>query len=145
MSARLFRQVAEAYCEATIRGDAAAIRALYTPDFRIWHNFTGVELGVEEAIAYFESMRARARSIRFEPLTFTITTEGCIRDAVARGEFLDGTPYAVRYLCYFQINAAGKIYRIDEYMDSAQLESFYALGWEHRTAQSPGTIADASV
>ncbi len=135
MSAELFRAVAQAYSDATVRGDAAAIRALYTDDFRIWHNFTGVELGVDEAIGYFESMRTRARSIVFDPIQLTATTEGCVRDCVARGELLDGTPYAVRYLCYFHINADGKIHRIDEYMDSQQLAQFYASGWAHRSGE----------
>jgi ketosteroid isomerase-like protein len=133
MSAVDYKSIVREYTDASVANDPARIRALYTDDFKLWHNFTGIELDLERALEYFVTLRNTVKSADLEIIRLIETPHGAIRECLARGETADGRVYAVPYICHFQINEDGKIYRIDEYLDSAAFAPMYADGWVHET------------
>lgn len=126
-----FKAIVRNYTDATTTNDPDAIRAMYTDDFKLYHNFTRIELPLERSIDYFNGLRNVCRTAELEIVRLVATPHGVIREQWARGETKDGTPYVVPYICHFQINRDGKIYRIDEFLDSAAFQPMYDAGWTH--------------
>ncbi len=127
-----YKAVVAAFTRASADNDNDAIRALLAPELTLWHNFSNRVLSRERMMSFRTGLRDAARSVQMTA-RLTLTADGCIRENLARGTTKDGQPFEVSYLVYFQISPAGKIVRMTEYYDSAQLAPLMAAGWNPLT------------
>jgi len=128
MSAADFRAVVEEFTRASAANDNAAIARLMDPDLELWHNFCNRTLSLDEMMRFRSGLRNAASAVTMTA-RLTVMHDGCIRENHAVGTTRGGRPFAVSYLVYFQITAAGRIRRMIEYYDSSDLQPFVDEGW----------------
>jgi len=103
-------------------GDADVVRASYAPDAKIWHSHNGVEQTVDQnmkSLAWFvrNLPDRRYRVLRVEPLS-----DGFMQQHVLEATLPDGTAWAMD-ACVVVRMKRGLITRVDEYIDSAQVNA----------------------
>ena len=105
--------LARRFVEVVEAGDVEAARACFAPDARIWHNFDDVEQTVEQNMALLEWMKRRYEVTRLEEIP-----GGYLQQHVLRLVDSDGQDLAI-HACVIATVSAGKIRRIEEYLDPA--------------------------
>jgi ketosteroid isomerase-like protein len=128
MSALDFEAIVQAYSAAVASNDQSRIAALVTSDFKIWHNYTNVELGVDAGAAHRSRMYAACENVAFLITNTTRIPHGLIRESFVRGEARDGQAFATSYVACFHIDSEGRIYRIDEFVDTVGLAALGLFG-----------------
>jgi ketosteroid isomerase-like protein len=124
---RLFRAI-----EA---GDLAAVRGLYSPHVRVWHNDDGKEQGLEENLSVLAWVVRHVRDLRYTEERRQRCEQGFVQQHVLRGRTLSGEDLAIPSCLVVRIEQ-GRIVRIDEYLDPASLEPLRrALTREGRSAR----------
>ncbi len=123
-----YAAVVDAFTRASVANDNAAIQALMDPDLQLWHNFSNRTLDLARMMRFRTGLRESAARVEMTA-RLTLTSSGCIRENVARGETRGGKPFLVSYLVLFEISPQGRICRMTEYYDSAQLQPFFDEGW----------------
>ncbi len=106
------------FFDALENGDLGACHDIMADDAVIWHNYDQIEQAKSEALAslgFLTSLKPHFRIVRRDLLP-----DGCVQQHVAEIRFPDGSeidvPAIERIYC-----AAGRITRIEEYMDSAPM------------------------
>jgi ketosteroid isomerase-like protein len=117
--------VADRLFAAVERGDLDAVRAIYAPDAVIWHNNDGVVQTVDENLRVLAWSTSRIAAFRYEDVCRTATAEGFIEQHVLRGRAPNGEELHVA-ACIVCTVADGRITRLDEYFDSAQIAALTA-------------------
>lgn len=112
--------IAERIFKAIELGDVDAVRDMYTPETVIWHNFDQVEQSVEENLQVLRSMVARFKERSYDEIRRSETAEGFVQQHVLRLTRSDDTKVELPG-CIVATCADGRITRIDEYLDSAQV------------------------
>ncbi len=97
------------------------MRAIYAPDARIWHNNDQVTQDVAQNLAVLGWVTKNIASLRYEEVRRHVTPSGFVQQHVLRGTAPNGKPLEVP-ACILCSVANGRITRLDEYLDSAQLE-----------------------
>ncbi|HTO69698.1 MAG TPA: nuclear transport factor 2 family protein [Myxococcota bacterium] len=115
-------EVAEKLFAAIPRGDVAAVRALYAPDARIWHNHDGVEQDPPTNLRVLDWVVRNIAELRYEDVRRQATPTGFVQQHVLRGKGPGGKPVEIP-ACIVCTVSGGRITRLDEYLDSAQLAS----------------------
>jgi uncharacterized protein len=113
-------QVAERLFAAIPKGDLEAVRALYAPDARIWHNHDGI---VQDPAANLQVLGWVVKNIRgicYEDVRRQATPTGFVQQHVMRGTAPSGKAFELA-ACIICTVVDGRITRLDEYLDSAQL------------------------
>ena len=105
---------------AVTAGDVEAVRAIYAPEAVIWHNNDGIEQGVEQNLAVLGWIAGNVKDFRYEGARCQPTPSGFVEQHIARGTAPDGTEFAFP-ACVVCTVAGGRITRLDEYLDSAQV------------------------
>jgi uncharacterized protein len=113
--------LAERLIAAIVAGDVDAVRAIYSPDARIWHNFDGVEQTVDENLRVLRWLVRSVSSLRYEDVRRQRTEHGFLQQHVLRGSAPNGRPVELA-ACLICTVAGGRITRLEEYFDTAQLE-----------------------
>ena len=117
--------VAHQLFDAIERGDVDALRGLYHVDARIWHNTDGAEQSVDENLRVLRWLVRNTSLRRYEEVRREMIPSGFVQMHVLRLEL--GTGRSVRIpACLVARVAQGRIARIDEYLDSAQLAALQA-------------------
>jgi ketosteroid isomerase-like protein len=111
-------EVAERLFTALEAGDVEAVRALYAPEARVWHNFDGVEQTVEENLRTLAWFARNVPGRRYEEVRRQATATGFVQQHVLRGTAPGGK--LEMPACIVATVVDGKITRIDEYLDTAQ-------------------------
>jgi ketosteroid isomerase-like protein len=119
--------LAERLFGAIVAGDVEAVREIYAPEARIWHNTDGVEQTADENLRVLRWLTANVSSLRYEEIRLQRTDRGFIQQHVLRGTTAAGRPIELP-ACLIGTVADGRITRIDEYFDSAHLAPLGALG-----------------
>jgi len=112
--------IAERIFTAIEEGDVDAVRDIYASEAVIWHNFDQVEQDVEENLQVLRSMVATFKERSYGDIRRSETADGFVQQHVLRLTRQDGTRVELPG-CIIATCADGKITRIDEYLDSAQV------------------------
>ena len=113
-------EVAEKLFAAIPRGDLEAVRAIYAPDAAIWHNHDGVAQDVTQNLRVLDWDVRNNRELRYEEIRRQPTPTGFVQQHVLRGRGPSGKPVEIP-ACIVCTVSGGRITRLDEYLDSAQL------------------------
>jgi ketosteroid isomerase-like protein len=111
--------VAQAFFSAIEAGDLAAVEALYAPDAVIWHN---TDQRAQSAGENLEILRWMVRKIPSRRYAVSMRTEipgGFLQQHVLTLETQNGRH--VMPACIVAQVRDGRIARLDEYLDSAQV------------------------
>jgi ketosteroid isomerase-like protein len=109
--------IAERLFAAVAAGDVDAVRALYAPDVRVWHNVDNVAQTAEENLAVLRWVAATIRGLRYEEVRRQATPDGFVQQHVLRGTVGDGVAVEIP-ACLVATIRDGRITRLDEYLDS---------------------------
>jgi ketosteroid isomerase-like protein len=115
-------QTAERLFRAIENGDVDAIRNIYTPTTKIWHNNDGVEQSIEQNLATLKWVIANIKDVKYTEVRRQPTPTGFVQQHVLRGRFRDKD--VALPACIVCIVENGRITRLDEYLDSAQTAVF---------------------
>ena len=102
------------------RGDIDAVRAMYSADAVVWHNYDGAEQTVEQNLATLASIMKNFSGFRYEERRCQATESGFVEQHITRGRTPKGTEFSFP-ACIVATVVAGQVGRIDEYLDTAQL------------------------
>ena len=114
--------VLDPFFAAIMRGDVATIEAFYAPDIQVWHNITRTTLDKTAAVDVLRRFTARVQDIRYEILDRIAQGNRVVQRHVLHGRAPGGT-LAAHVCIVFEI-ADGKITRIFEYLDAADIKVF---------------------
>ena len=118
--------VAERFFNAIERGDIEAVRSIYAPDARIWHNFDRKEQTVEENLRILGWMSRNLRAKRYKVERRVPIPGGFLQQHVLQAETAGG-PFDMPACIVVLVNAEGRIARLEEYLDSAQANRLTGL------------------
>jgi ketosteroid isomerase-like protein len=116
-------EIADAFFAGIEAGDIAAVRAIYAPDARIWHNTDGVTQSVAENLAVLEAFVARTSTRTYSARRLNTFPGGFVQRHVLVATRADGRTdqLAAAVVCDIQ---GGRIVQLDEYFDSEQVRRF---------------------
>jgi ketosteroid isomerase-like protein len=101
-------------------GDIEAVRQLYAPHCVVWHNNDGHEQPAEDNLRVLGWVVRNLRELRYEDVRRHETPTGFVQQHVLRAVGPGGQPVAIA-ACLVGRVENGRITRLDEYLDSAQL------------------------
>ena len=107
------------------RGDVDALRGLYHPDARVWHNTDNTEQSVEENLKVLRWLVRNTALRRYEEVRRELIPTGFVQMHVLRLDLSGGRTLRIP-ACLVARVSQGRITRIDEYLDSAQVAAVSA-------------------
>jgi uncharacterized protein len=110
-------QTADKLFRAIENGDVDAIRNIYTPHTKIWHNSDGIAQSVEENLAVLKWVINNIKGVKYTEVRLQPTPTGFVQQHVLRGRFRDKD--IALPACIIATVEDGHITRLDEYLDSA--------------------------
>jgi ketosteroid isomerase-like protein len=122
-------EFADRFITATARGDLEAVASMYAPAAVIAINVMPRELGAEAGLGVLAELHRRAASVRYEVLEVIPTEHGYVQRHIlhvvvpARGEQAEQA-LAVPACLVVRLED-GRITRLDEYLDSAQVAPLF--------------------
>lgn len=125
MSADDIEGVADRLFAAIERGDVDAVAQLYAPDVAIWHNLTGHTQDRDENLKLLRAVTRRVKDLRYEEVRRERTASGFVQQHVLRGRNPAGKALEIP-VCLVVAVTAGRITRIDEYLDGEALAPMFA-------------------
>jgi uncharacterized protein len=115
-------QTAEKLFRAIENGDIDAIRNIYTPETKIWHNNDGIAQSVEQNLAVLKWVVSNIENVKYTEVRRQPTLTGFVQQHVLRGRFKDKD--IALPACIVATVEDGHITRLHEYLDSAQTAVF---------------------
>ena len=112
-------EVANRLFKAIERGDVAAIRDIYAPTAKIWHNHDGVTQNVDANLAVLGWVVANILELAYTEVRRNPTPTGFVQQHVMRGRLKSSGKEFVLPACIICEVEHGRITRLDEYLDSA--------------------------
>jgi uncharacterized protein len=106
--------------EAICSGDLDAVREIYAPQVRVWHNFDRVEQSLEENLRVLAWVVKNVAGLRYEHVRRQRTESGFVQQHLLCGTAPGGEPLEIAACLVCRVDG-GRITRIDEYLDSAAL------------------------
>ena len=110
--------LAAAFFSAIERGDVEAVRELYSPDARVWHNFDQLEQTVDQNLMTLTGLVTIVRDRRYEDVRRVTLDDGFVQQHVLRGDAPGGHLEMPAMMRVWTVD--GRVTRIDEYLDTAQ-------------------------
>ncbi len=117
--------LAERYMRAITDCDVEAVRDIYAPDVRIWHNFDQAIQSVEDNIKTLTWIHGRLRDIRYDIVRREPIPDGFYQQHVLRGRLPSGAEFAMPACAIVKIDN-GRIVALDEYLDTAHTQPLRA-------------------
>jgi ketosteroid isomerase-like protein len=113
-------EVARALTARLLQGDVQGVADLYHDDAIIWRNLDDRELVKKQMIKVVTFLSTSVKDIRYANVRVQATDTGFVQQHVLEGIAPSGE--AVRaFACLVATVRDGRIARLDEYIDSAQL------------------------
>lgn len=112
--------VAARYTAALDARDDEALRDLYEPDALTWHNTDGQEQTLEQNLAVLTGLRRAVPDLGLADVRVSATADGFVQQHTITGTARGG-PLALASCLVVRLSAAGRIARIEEYLDSGGL------------------------
>lgn len=124
MSDDAMRALAKRFFDFVEAGDVDGLVSCYAPDARIWHNTDGLEQSPEDNRKTLQGMTQRIIDRVYDNRRLQVFPTGFVHQHVLRGTRKhDGVRLALEACIVCQV-VDGKITRLDEYFDSAQVAEF---------------------
>ena len=113
-------KLADRLFKAIEHGDVGAIREIYAPHTKIWHNFDQVEQSVDENLAVLKWVIDHIGEISYAEIRRQATPTGFVQQHVLRGRMKSSGKEIAIPACIICTVENGHITRLDEYLDSGQ-------------------------
>ena len=127
-----FLAVAERFMAALHVPDVEAVRAIYAPNARIWHNFDGKLQTVDENIKSLLWMHRVLGDVRYEIRRREALPDGFLQQHILRGTTNSGESFAMHACAICRVEE-GRIVELEEYLDLGQTAPLTAAtGGEHQ-------------
>ena len=117
-------QLAERLFAAITAGNVDAVRNIYASDAVIWHNNDNNSQNVDQNLAVLGWVVKHVKDVRYEEIRRQATETGFVQQHVLRGIAPNGQPLEIA-ACIVCVVEDGRITRLDEYLDSAQLKPLF--------------------
>ena len=104
-------------------GDTAAVREIYAPDAKIWHNFDEQEQAPDANLLTLADMHRRATNIRYTEIQRFASPGGFVQQHVLMADAKYG-PLRMPAIIRFWVSD-GRITRLEEYLDTRQALVMY--------------------
>jgi len=109
-------------------GDVEAARAAYHPDARIWHNDDQREQTVDENLAVLGWMGRHLPGLRYTDVRRHVAGDRCIEQHVLEVSMPGSDePLRIPACLIVTVDDDGRITRLEEYLDSAQVAPLHEL------------------
>jgi ketosteroid isomerase-like protein len=124
MTDEAVRALAKRFFDCVEAGDVEGLVACYAPDARIWHNTDRAEQTPAENRATLNAMVARILDREYADRRLQVFPGGFVQQHVLKGTRAhDGVRVELPACIVCQVTD-GKVTRLDEYFDSAQVAAF---------------------
>lgn len=110
--------LAERFFRAVESGDIEAIRSIYAPDARIWHNNDRLDQTVDENLRVLGWVAKHLTNRRYNVQRRVAIPGGFMQQHVLEAETAGG-PFSMPACIVCEVKD-GRITRLEEYLDSAQ-------------------------
>ncbi len=117
--------LADRFFAAIPIGDLETVREIYAPDAVIWHNNDRAEQTVAQNLAVLEWLTKNVAGIRYDDVRRHVTPSGFVQQHVMRGRAANGKAFELP-ACILCTVVDGRITRLDEYLDSAQVAVLFS-------------------
>lgn len=124
-SDQALRSLCARFFDAVEAGDIDTVLDCYAADAVIWHNTDQLEIGPQENGQVLKGFVSRIADRVYEDRRVVLFPGGFMQQHVLRGTRRDGVRVTLPACVICQVED-GKIVRLDEYMDSAQVATFRA-------------------
>ncbi len=118
MSPQDHQDLAERFIAALAAGDVEAVRAIYAPDAKLWHNNDEIEQTVDQNLRVLAWLIRALPERQYRIVRREILPDGFFQQHVLEGVLADGQPFAMPACVVVQAKD-GRIVRLDEYLDPA--------------------------
>lgn len=115
--------LAKRFFDAVEAGDIDTVYASYAPEAKIWHNTDGLEQSREDNAAVLRDFVRRIPSRTYADRRLKVFEGGFVHQHTLRGVRADGVSVSLT-ACIVCAVEGGRITRLDEYFDSAQVTAF---------------------
>jgi ketosteroid isomerase-like protein len=106
---------------AALAGDATDLFDIYAEDAVVWHNHDNREQTVAQNARLLERMPQWVKDREYADRRIEIFEGGAVQQHTLKGTRIStGEPIALHACVVIRVNEAGKITRLDEYLDSAE-------------------------
>lgn len=119
--------LAKRFVTAIMAKDIDAIRNVYTPDAKIWHNFDGVYQTVDDNIKGVHWIHKVLTNVFYDVKHMTPFEGGYVQEHVLRGTLASGEAFAMPACVICKVKD-GKITSLDEYLDFAHTKPLRDAG-----------------
>jgi len=119
------RAIARRLMTAICAGDADAVGALYHEDLIGWRNIDRRELNRRQMLKIIGFLMRGVKDLRYDDIRVEVTPRGYVQQHVLRATAPDGAAIECPACLVVELDA-GRIRRIDEYMDAAALTPLLA-------------------
>jgi len=117
-------EVAERFMAALNVADETAVRAIYAPDARIWHNFDDALQTVDENMKSMHWMHGRLQNLNYDITNRVAIPGGFLQQHVLRGTLASGEPFGLHACAICKVEN-GRITELEEYVDTAGARPLY--------------------
>jgi ketosteroid isomerase-like protein len=119
------RALAKRLFDSVERGDVEGVADCYAPELVVWHNFDGLDQSREDNLKTLGGLIGRISDRRYEDRRVNVFDGGFVQQHVLTGVRKDGVRVSMPGVLVGAVRE-GKICRLDEYLDSAQVAVFRA-------------------
>lgn len=116
--------VAQRFIAALNVADVDAVREVYSPDARIWHNFSGQLQTVEDNIKTMLWMHKKLSNVNYDIQRLEVISGGFMQQHILRGVLLSGEEFAMP-ACAICMVDNGCITSLEEYLDMAHTRPLF--------------------
>ena len=109
-------ELARRFVRALNEKDEAAIREIYAPGARIWHNFDGKYQTIDENMRGMYWIHKRLSGINYDVVRLTEIPDGYLQEHVLRGKLPSGEDFAMP-ACVICTVQDGRVVSLREYLD----------------------------
>ncbi len=109
--------LAKRFVAAIMATDIDAIREIYAPDAKIWHNFDNIYQTVDENIRGVYWIHKVLKNVNYEVKRIQPFPGGYVQEHVLRGTLPSGEQFAMPAAVICTVKD-GRITALDEYLDS---------------------------
>lgn len=120
-----YNMVIESFLGAIEAGDEAAIRQVYRDDIEIWHNFTNKVISKDENIEMLMDLGRNGIKIRYTFDEQIVVGNRGVRRHQVEATVAGGERVVLRVVMFATVEN-GQITRLDEYVDSKELDALNA-------------------
>lgn len=118
-------EVADRLFSSIMKGDIDGVRDVYDPACTIWHNNDNTEQNVDQNLRVLAWVVKNIGNLRYEDVRRHETPTGFVQQHVLRGTGPSGKAVEIAACIVCKVEN-GRITRLDEYLDSAQVTPLFS-------------------